>query len=471
VEYGEPIVPEKLLFGSSLTTQLDDTYRNGAKGVSFNLTLANVMEGKRQRKAKENFAAELAPKKEKKPRAQSQEVVAKRPKPKKLKQRSRSPSPVHTFLQQGTASRGPLNAPRKTLNDLYPWKALDEPWMERATGRLLREEAPSQEWLAEQKLIKQYSQGYPLFMGAQEQEQLRKMWQVCSSIPGEGSTQEPLYGEINLSGTAKLFAIWKELCSFGSDSVFLDVGSGLAKMVFHAAIDPGVKRSLGIEMSEYRAKTAQSILENLLPKAQIGHIVNRVELLHQDVKAAVSWEGVTHVYMFDLGFPANPFKVSFVIVVVVFFFSRKQNKKTIGTLSAHFEIVGRVFDSPTYDFVSQTDFLVATRISSRACHQVVGKEERGRILFFADALVQKVKQQGNTAGSHCAYFYKKIRDAAPAVVDAVAVASADVQPIGEGSVVESMVIEPEVAADASAAVLSVEAPTFQMTAVEAPPPK
>ncbi len=48
----------------------------------------------------------------------------------------------------------------------------------------------------------------------------------------------------------------------------------------------------------------------------MGDIAGRVELLHQDVKTALSWQGVTHVYMFDLGFPANPFKVICVYFLV-----------------------------------------------------------------------------------------------------------------------------------------------------------
>jgi hypothetical protein len=279
VPYGEPVLPEKLIFGSSISVQLDDRYRNGPKGASFMLTSGNIVEGKRERKpapAKENFLVASPPRARKESSGQ-----VKRPRPKK-EPREPSPPPEPTFLERGTASRGPLNAPRKTLNELYPWRALADDWMQRATG--LVEQRPSDEWVAQQKSIVQYSQGYPLFMGGREQELLRRMWQICQSIPGEGSSQEPLYGEINLQGTARLFAIWKELCGFGSDSEFLDVGSGLAKMVFHAAIDPGVRRAHGIELSKYRADTASSILALLLPKAGMADVANRVTLLHQDVK-------------------------------------------------------------------------------------------------------------------------------------------------------------------------------------------
>ena len=276
------MLPEKLIFGASVSVQLDDRYRNGPKGASFMLTAGNIVDGKRERKApsKENFLLSPPPRVRK---AGGGGGGAKRPRPKQPREvREPSPSPEPTFLERGTASRGPLNAPRKTLNELYPWRAPADDWMRRATE--LVEQRPGPEWVAQQKSIAQYSQGYPLFMGEREQELLRRMWQICQSIPGEGSSQEPLYGEINLQGTARLFAIWKELCGFGRDSEFLDVGSGLAKMVFHAAIDPGVRRAHGIEMSKYRADTAASILALLLPKAGLAEVADRVVLQHQDVK-------------------------------------------------------------------------------------------------------------------------------------------------------------------------------------------
>lgn len=51
-------------------------------------------------------------------------------------------------------------------------------------------------------------------------------------------------------------------------------------------------------------------------------------------------------------------------------------------------------------------------------------------LLRGDALVLQVKQQGNTAGSHCAYFYRKVKDdSAAAAPVPVAVATVDaVQP-------------------------------------------
>ncbi len=427
VEYGEPVLPEKLIFGSSISLQLDDRYRNGPKGASFMLTSGNIVEGKRERKApaKENFLLS-PPAKPKKSRSEGQ---IKRPRPKR-EEREPSPSPPHdlTFLARGTASRGPLNAPRKTLNELYPWRALADNWMQRATSRM--DERPGPEWVAQQKSIAQYSQGYPLFMGGPEQELLRRMWQICQSIPGEGSSQEPLYGEINLQGTARLFAIWKELCGFGSDSEFLDVGSGLAKMVFHAAIDPGVRRSHGIEMSKYRADTAASILKLLLPKAGIAHVADRVELLHQDVKTAVSWQGITHIYMFDLGFPADPYKGPYSHILKL------------------------------WEEADSAEYMISYR-------KPIFLWQRGFNLQLVTKL--SVKQQGNTAGSHCAYFYRKIRDVAavPALplADAAAAEAAAAQAAAAGAVADVPLAE-EVPAPAplAAAAAAPVAPQFTATA-------
>lgn len=282
---GEAIPPQQRISGIGLGFQLDDRYRNGPKGVSNMLTTGNILDGKRERRppaSKENSdAAPLARAKSTQKRARA---VPKEPVP--------APPPKMSYLERGTASRGPLNrGPPKTLNELYPWRALADDWMAKATGRLLSGERPPAEWTAQRKAVSQYGGDFAdLVTSGAAHESLRRMWQICQSIPGEGSSQEPLYGEINLQGTARLFAIWKELCAFGPDSEFLDVGSGLAKMVFHAAIDPGVRRSHGIEMSQYRANTATSILNLLLPKAGIMGVAERVQLMHGDVKAAASWE-------------------------------------------------------------------------------------------------------------------------------------------------------------------------------------
>jgi hypothetical protein len=120
----------------------------------------------------------------------------------------------------------------------------------------------------------------------------------------------------------------------------------------------------------------------------------------------VSWEGITHIYMFDLGFPADPYKGPYPHILKLWEEAR----------SAEYMISYR---KPIFLWKRGFRLQLVTKLS--------------------------VKQQGNAAGSHCAYFYRKIRDEAapPALPDPLAaqvapaaVAVAVVE--GEQPVVEEM---------------------------------
>lgn len=235
----------------------------------------------------------------------------------------------------------------------------------RATERL--ERPVDAAFKAAHAAVPEYAGAFPMRLEGPTLERLRSMWAVCNSIPGEGGNSEPLYGEINLAGVCSMYAVWKELCGFSVESTFLDVGSGLAKMVFHAALDPGVRMAHGIELSEYRARTSQSILTHLLPKAGIADIAARVSLCHQDVKAMASFEGITHIYMFDLGFPADPYKGPYPHIL----------KLWCEAQSAQYLISYR---KPHFLYQRGFDLQLVTKL--------------------------RVKQQGK-GGSHLAYFYRK----------------------------------------------------------------
>ena len=50
----------------------------------------------------------------------------------------------------------------------------------------------------------------------------------------------------------KVINVLVEKCEMNSSSRFIDVGSGLGKPNFHAAMDPQVRISLGIELEDIR---------------------------------------------------------------------------------------------------------------------------------------------------------------------------------------------------------------------------
>lgn len=126
-------------------------------------------------------------------------------------------------------------------------------------------------------------------------QELNQLWRRCGIIPGEGGRDEPLYGEINCGGMHRIYAYLKKECGFCKDSVFMDIGSGLAKTVFHAAIDPGCRKSIGIEISDYRHESAVRLKDLLTRK--YGYKFDNVELIHEDIQNITEFEA-THVYAF-----------------------------------------------------------------------------------------------------------------------------------------------------------------------------
>lgn len=73
-----------------------------------------------------------------------------------------------------------------------------------------------------------------------------------------------------------------ENCEMDSDSLFIDVGSGLGKPNFHAAQDPGVRVSLGIELEEIRWQLA---MQNL--KFVLADIANSTDRANDDDDSSI----------------------------------------------------------------------------------------------------------------------------------------------------------------------------------------
>ena len=76
----------------------------------------------------------------------------------------------------------------------------------------------------------------------------------------QGSSEDlaTTYGELKCSSFQKLCDYLKAHMSFGTDSKFLDIGSGLGKPNLHVLLDPGVEYSFGVE--DMRLRWALSML-------------------------------------------------------------------------------------------------------------------------------------------------------------------------------------------------------------------
>ena len=126
-------------------------------------------------------------------------------------------------------------------------------------------------------------------------DKMKKLWRRCSFLPGEGGRNEPLYGELNGGSMYKVFQFLCNRCRFNEESSFLDIGSGLGKVVFLAALFPGVTRSTGIEISEFRyfaSLQLKCVLED-----KYKYDLHNVNIIHGDV---ANWNrfDATHVYAF-----------------------------------------------------------------------------------------------------------------------------------------------------------------------------
>lgn len=82
---------------------------------------------------------------------------------------------------------------------------------------------------------------------------------VTGVLGGNGSTGA-IYGELTLRALQRVYNIMVEKCNLTKASRMIDVGAGLGKPNFHAAQDPAVRLSLGMELEDIRWNVSAAIL-------------------------------------------------------------------------------------------------------------------------------------------------------------------------------------------------------------------
>jgi hypothetical protein len=133
----------------------------------------------------------------------------------------------------------------------------------------------------------------------------RIIQRATGKLGGNGDGRGGIYGEITEGSMAAVLSVLREF-GLGPDSAFLDIGSGLGKPNLHAAVDTGVRYSIGVEISSVRWHLS---LENLVAAAVGGSLPvdapQRVMFQQTNITAAKTLDPFTHVYMFDTGFPPH----------------------------------------------------------------------------------------------------------------------------------------------------------------------
>lgn len=177
-----------------------------------------------------------------------------------------------------------------------------------------------------------------------------------------------IYGELTMASMQKVINVMVKKCGMNNQSRFIDVGSGLGKPNFHAAQDPAVRLSVGIELEQIRWHLAMYNLYTITDKMSRGDIQGKllscVNFFQGDVDDAGSTDPFTHIYMYDLGFPP-PLQQS----------------------------IAKKFNSSMY-----AQYLV----SYRPPHRVI--EEYGYEVEIVDQIPTSMHGSGE---SHTAYFYRR----------------------------------------------------------------
>lgn len=180
--------------------------------------------------------------------------------------------------------------------------------------------------------------------GKSVQHLYRVIKQSTGAVGGYGH-QGPIYGEITMGTFQKVIDALSLHTGFDASSSFIDIGSGLGKPNLHVALNPGVKLSYGIEVEQLRWQLSMHNLRFVMEKVPDMR-KSVVYFAQKDVTVVDDFEPFTHVYMFDVGFPAdvmisiaNSFNRSKSVQALVSF---KRPKKVISVYGFAVELIDQI---------------------------------------------------------------------------------------------------------------------------------
>lgn len=126
----------------------------------------------------------------------------------------------------------------------------------------------------------------------------RIVYKTTGNLGGNGTTGA-IYGELTTSSMQKVINLLKELTNLNHSSRFIDVGAGLGKPNFHAAQDPKVRLSLGIELEDIRWQLSMhnlsSFSANLISNS--NNLNGGVNFIGADIEIANSFVSIFNMYL------------------------------------------------------------------------------------------------------------------------------------------------------------------------------
>jgi hypothetical protein len=134
----------------------------------------------------------------------------------------------------------------------------------------------------------------------EDESELKRKWQKwtgSNSLPGEGSRDAPVYGELNYTGVKKILDYLAGHCGLGAyNSAFLDIGHGRGIVPLSVAHRFPACYAFGVEIDEYRYNIS----------LEYGKDTPNCCFYLNDFSTFLNFIGADIVYAFDRGFERTP---------------------------------------------------------------------------------------------------------------------------------------------------------------------
>lgn len=131
-----------------------------------------------------------------------------------------------------------------------------------------------------------------------KQKESQAVYKLFRTLPAaEGG---PVYGELTQGSMDRILLKLEELCDLDQSSVFVDLGAGIGKPIFHAAAKTKARFSIGVECMGVR--WWQSIALHTRCFSHFPEVAEKVLFVHADISDLESLGHCTHAYCFSKGF-------------------------------------------------------------------------------------------------------------------------------------------------------------------------